>query len=250
MNPRDSDFLVRLTMLGSVALFMQVLAVVAHPDDEVLGVGATLARHADGGDDVHVCILSDGVTSRYEEMSETSRQEIRRRRERAERACGELGTDSVSFHDFPDNQFDDVPLLDIVQAIEAEISEHEPGIIYTHHYGDLNIDHELTCRATVTAARPLADSTVTNVLAFETLSATEWSISEESNAFQPTSFIDVSDHLDRKLEALSVYEDELRESPHPRTKDTIRKNAEVWGAKSGFDAAEPFVTLRYSRPYE
>lgn len=221
---------------------MIVLCVAAHPDDEVLGVGGTLARHAADGDDVHICILSDGVTSRYED-TDTASDEIEQRREHAEQAADILGA-TVSMHDFPDNSFDTAPLLDIVQTIEAEIEEYDPDIVYTHHYGDLNIDHELACRATVTATRPLADSTVERVLAFETLSASEWAVPRPNNTFQPTSFVNISQQLEIKTDALSVYECELREPPHPRTVETVRKNAEVWGSKSGVPAAEPFEILR------
>jgi len=224
---------------------MNVLCVVAHPDDEVLGVGGTLARHAADGDSVHVCILSDGVTSRYEEES-AAKDEIRRRRGRAERACDTLGA-SVSLYGFPDNSFDTAPLLDIVQTIESEIDGHEPEIVYTHHYGDLNIDHELTCRATVTATRPLASSTIRRVLAFETLSATEWSVPSTENAFQPQHFVNIDGHVETKVDALSTYEDELRDPPHPRTIETVRENANVWGAKAGTPAAEPFEVLRSVR---
>jgi len=226
---------------------MSVLCVVAHPDDEVLGVGGTLARHADTGDEVHVCILSDGVTSRYNKIDEDAREEIERRRNRARTACNELGVKSTSFYTYPDNRFDTVSLLEIVQTIEEEIERHEPEIIYTHHHGDLNVDHELTSRATVTATRPLADHTVNRVLAFETLSATEWSAPTSSNAFQPTTFVGIADHLEVKLDALSVYEKELREPPHPRTIETVQKNANVWGAKAGLAAAEPFELLRKIR---
>jgi len=224
---------------------MSILCVVAHPDDEVLGVGGTLARHAADGDEVHICILSDGVTSRYDE-TDAADAEIKQRRQRAQQAADTLGA-TVSLHGFPDNSFDTVPLLDIVQTIEAEIAEHEPDTVYTHHYGDLNVDHELSCRATITATRPLAKSDVKRVLAFETLSASEWSVPSPDNAFQPTSFVDVSDYLDIKADALSVYQRELRDPPHPRTVDTVVKNAEVWGSKAGVSAAEPFDVLREVR---
>ncbi|MEY7849455.1 PIG-L deacetylase family protein [Natrarchaeobius sp. A-rgal3] len=226
---------------------MSVLCIVAHPDDEVLGVGGTLACHVATGSDVHVCILSDGVTSRYDDEGAAD-EEIHRRESRARRSCSILGT-TVSQYDFPDNRFDTVPLLDIVQTVEAEIEEHDPEVVYTHHYGDLNVDHELTCRATVTATRPLPASGVNRVLAFETLSASEWAVPDSSNSFQPTSFVDIGDTLETKLDALSVYEGELRDSPHPRTAKTVRKNATVWGSKSGVEAAEPFEMLREIRRY-
>lgn len=224
---------------------MSVLCIVAHPDDEVLGVGGTLARHAADGDDVHICILSDGVTSRYDE-TDAADAEIKQRRQRAKQAAKTLGA-TVSLYGFPDNSFDTVPLLDIVQAIESEVADYSPDVVYTHHHGDLNVDHELACRATITATRPLADSGVDRVLAFETLSASEWSVPSPDNAFQPTSFVDMSDHLEAKIEALSVYKKELREPPHPRTVGTVRQNAEVWGAKVGVPAAEPFEVLREIR---
>lgn len=224
---------------------MSILCIAAHPDDEVLGVGGTLARHAADGDDVHICILSNGVTSRYDDTG-VADGEIQQRRQWAKQAADILGA-TVSLHRFPDNSFDTVPLLDLVQTIEAEIDDHSPDTVYTHHYGDLNIDHELACRATITATRPLADSHVDRVLAFETLSATEWSVPRPDNAFQPTLFVDIVGHLDIKTEALAVYEREIREPPHPRTIETVEKNAEVWGSKAGVSAAEPFEILREIR---
>lgn len=224
---------------------MSVLCVVAHPDDEVLGVGGTLARHAVDGEDVHICILSDGVTSRYDD-TETANDEIEQRRQRARQAAETLGA-TVNLYDFPDNSFDTVPLLDIVQTIEAEITEHVPDTVYTHHYGDLNVDHELTCRAVTTATRPLQCNPVDRVLAFETLSTTEWSVPSADNAFEPQHFLTITEQLETKIEALQVYENELRDPPHPRTVDTVRQNAHVWGAKVGVDAAEPFELIREVR---
>lgn len=223
---------------------MTILCVVSHPDDEVIGVGGTLARHAAEGTPVHVGILADGVTSRYNEITTEAEAEIERRRERARMACEELGVESVHFDTFPDNQFDSVSLLDIVQSVEAWVEKIEPDTIYTHHHGDLNIDHERACRAVLTAARPLPDSGVERIIAFETLSSSEWSVPESSNAFQPTTFVDIKEHVEDKLAALKIYEKELRESPHPRSLEIIEKNAEVWGAKCGVEAAEPFEVLR------
>ena len=224
---------------------MSVLCIVAHPDDEVLGVGGTLARHSAEGEDVHVCILSDGVTSRYDDKS-AAQDEIERRRDRARRACEILGA-TVSCYGFPDNSFDTVPLIDIVQTVERELYDHDPTVVYTHHYGDLNIDHELACRATLTAARPLPGNSVDRILAFETLSASEWAVPEPGNTFQPTSFVAVDEHLETKEDALSVYKSELRGRPHPRNIETVRENARVWGAKAGISAAEPFEVLREVR---
>lgn len=223
---------------------MNVLCVVAHPDDEVLGVGGTLARHADRGDDVHVCILSDGVTSRYDESEAELGEKVNRRKTNARQACETLGIKTVSFYKFPDNKFDTVPLLDIVQTIESELEKAAPSRIYTHHYGDLNIDHELTCRAVMTAARPLPDTNIEQILGFETLSSTEWAIPTASNSFQPETFVDISKYLESKVEALRYYEDELRQHPHPRCIKSVQQNGELWGAKAGIAVAEPFELLR------
>lgn len=226
---------------------VNVLSIVAHPDDEILGVGGTLARHVADGDDVHICILSDGVSSRHAEIDEAARREIERRQDRAEEACRHLGVNSVSFHSFPDNEFDSVPLLEIIKTVEEEIRENNPSLVYTHHYGDLNIDHELTCRAVTTATRPLKDSDIERVLAFETLSATEWAVPSPENVFQPQSFVNIENQLEKKIDALRVYKDELRELPHPRNVKTVRQNAEIWGAKAGVPVAEPFELLQEVR---
>jgi LmbE family N-acetylglucosaminyl deacetylase len=226
-----------------------VFCVIAHPDDEVLGVGGTLARHAAQGDEVHVCVLAETEVSRNrnepttDEMSERQRE----RRDATRRACDRLGVESVTFYDFPENEFDTVPLIDIVQTVEEELSRIDPEVVYTHHYGDLNISHELTCRAVLTAARPLPDSNVERILAFETLSSSEWAPHDGRNTFEPTFFVDISDHLDAKLDALAEHEGELRSRPHPRNAETVEQNAVLWGSKSGLDAAEPFEVLREVR---
>lgn len=227
---------------------MQVLCVVAHPDDETLVAGGTLARHAADGDEVTVLVLSDGVTSRYDDPEDAAAQEeIDRRLNRAHVACDRLGVDDLRVESFPDNQFDSVPLLELVKAVEAVVDKVDPDAVYTHHYGDLNVDHELTCRAVVTATRPLPDSGVDQVYAGETPSASEWSASSSRNAFRPTTFVEVTDALDRKIEALEAYETETQEFPHPRSTGAVRRRCQVWGAKSGVKAAEPFELLRSVR---
>ena len=138
-------------------------------------------------------------------------------------------------------------MLDKVQTIEAEIAEYHPDTVWKHHHGDLKVDHEVSCQAMITVTRPLVKSDVKRVLAFETLCASEWSVPSPDNAFQPTSFVDVSDYLDIKANELSVYQRELRDPPHPRTVEIVLNNAEVWGSKAGVSAAEPFDVLREVR---
>jgi LmbE family N-acetylglucosaminyl deacetylase len=226
---------------------VRVLCVVTHPDDEVIGVGGALARHASAGDEVSVSVLSQAGPARHEEVTPSVEAQMAERRACTRRACRELGVESVNFHDFPDNAFDEVPLLDLVKTVERELRKFRPDIVYTHQYGDLNISHELTCRAVITAGRPLPDSGIRRILAFETLSNSEWALPNVSNEFRPTVFVDISNHLDAKLDALVEHDVELREHPHPRTVENVRRNARLWGAKAGVPAAEAFELLREVR---
>lgn len=222
---------------------MKVLCVAAHPDDEVLGAGGTLAKHADSGDDVEVLLLSDGAMARFETETEAAKERRAERRAEAQAAADVLGVSDVTVLDYWGNQLDDVPLIDVIRDIEAKIETFQPEVVYTHHSGDLNIDHQLIARAVRTATRPTVDSPVDRVLAFETLSVSEWGLPSPDNAFQPTTFVDVDDYLGRKLDAIDAYESEMRDRPHPRNAAAVRKNAELWGDKSGLLAAEPFELI-------
>ena len=217
----------------------KILAIVAHPDDEVLGCGGTLARHVDRGDNVRILVVGDGVSSRGSDEAQ-----LKRRRRAAEAAAAELGASSPIFLDFADNRLDQQPLLDIVQTIEGVLRETSPDIIYTHHAGDLNIDHEIVHRAVVTACRPLAGSPLSLLAAFEVLSSTEWTSPSPAKAFVPRLFVDISVTMDRKLAALRSYQEEMRPFPHPRSSEIVRALAAYRGASAGFEAAEAFDVVR------
>lgn len=226
---------------------MRVLCVAAHPDDELIGVGGTLAKHVDDGDEVEVLLLNDGVMARYETETPAAESRRKERRERAQAIADLLGFADVTVLDYWGNQLDDEALIDIVRDVESKLDSFEPHVIYTHHYGDLNVDHQTAARAVRTAARPLVDSSVDRILSFESLSSTEWAMPTADTAFQPTVFVDIDEYLDRKLNALRIYEDELREQPHPRSLRSIRNNNQLWGAKAGLYAAEPFELLMERR---
>ena len=226
---------------------MNVLCVAAHPDDEVLGAGGTMAKHAAEGDDVEVLLVSDGAMARYETETEAARERRAERRSEAEAAGEILGVSDVTVLDYWGNQLDDVAFIDVVRDVESKVDAFQPSVIYTHHSGDLNVDHELVARAVRTAARPTAGSPVDRILSFETLSSTEWGMPSPDNAFQPTTFVDIGEHLDRKMEAINAYESEMRDRPHPRSTEAIRNNATLWGDKSGLLAAEPFELLMERR---
>ncbi len=217
-----------------------VLAVVAHPDDEVIGPGGTLAAHAEAGDDVHVLVLADGASSRQEKLQERDRHQALE----TDSACAAIGVKSWRRLDLRDNQLDTYPLLELARKVGAVVAELAPEIVFTHHGGDLNVDHELAQRASLIACRPHT-STVRWVFGFGTLSATDAGFAGRP-AFQPSVYADVTRTLERKLEAMSCYGSELREFPHPRSLRAIRAQAELYGAHAGVQSAEGFSVLRGS----
>ena len=217
-----------------------ILTIVAHPDDEILGCGGTLARHADKGDQVRVLIVAEGATSR----PETNIDEVKSLRIAAEKACAALGKlHPPRFIGLADNRLDSYDLLDIIQKIETEISDIRPGIVYTHHGGDLNIDHRIVHEAVITACRPLPGSLVKQIYAFETVSSTEWATPSIGDTFRPNRFVDVSAYMGKKMMALDCYESEMRAFPHPRSKESIQALARMRGSQSGIGNAEAFETV-------
>ena len=216
------------------------MVVAAHPDDEVLGCGATIARHSAGSDIVDVLILGTGALSR----DHPAPGDVAALERQARQAGKILGAREVRVLDFPDNRFDSVDLLDIVKRVETEIARTGPEVIYTHHVGDLNIDHRRTAEAVVTACRPLEPGGVRRILSFEVPSSTEWQAPAAQPAFVPNVFMDVTDSLERKLEALKAYSGEIRSFPHPRSVEALTALARWRGANAGFRAAEAFVLIR------
>lgn len=158
-----------------------------------------------------------------------------------------LGTKEVFIEDLPDNKFDTVPLLDIIKIIEAYVRKINPEIVYTHHSGDLNIDHRITFDAVLTACRPVETNPVKKLLSFEIPSSTEWNIQNASTNFIPNIYEDISKTIDQKTGAMSAYKNEIRLSPHPRSIEKIRSLAETRGAASGTNFAEAFMLIRELR---
>lgn len=217
----------------------KILVVAAHPDDEVLGAGGTILKHAKKGDAVYLLILGDGVTSRG-----SSKAEIKKRQGQAERAAKILGIKKVFLETLPDNKFDSVPLLEIVKKVEKTVQAIKPNIVYTHFSDDLNIDHRLTCRAVLTACRPQPNFFVKKIMAFEVLSSTEWQEKKKKSLFCPTHYNDISEVIDEKIKALEVYQDELRAYPHPRSKQGVKILARYRGLEVGYKYAEAFEIIR------
>jgi len=226
---------------------MNILVVAAHPDDEVLGCGATIARLAQEGHAVSILILGEGITSRYAHREDADVTSIAALHARARGVCAHLGARDVALAGLPDNRFDSVPLLEIVKIVEAHVGRVRPEVVFTQHGGDLNVDHECTYRAVLTATRPLSGCPVRQLYAFEVGSSTEWAFQQFRPVFHPNLFVDVTDTLDRKLTAMQMYEGEARSFPHPRSSEALRAQAVRWGAVAGLSAAEAFVLVREIR---
>jgi LmbE family N-acetylglucosaminyl deacetylase len=221
-----------------------ILVIAAHPDDEVLGCGGTIARLTSEGNSVHTLILGEGVTSRDSKRDRTKREnEIAELRKQAENANKILGVKKVYAYGFQDNRFDTVSLLDIIKTIEKIKEDIKADIVFTHHYGDLNIDHQITFKAVMTAFRPIKGESVKEIYSFEIPSSTEWNVLS-STYFTPDYFVNINKSLEIKINALKEYKTELRDFPHPRSLKAIELNAKHWGVKMGFEAAEAFKTIR------
>ncbi len=226
----------------------RVLIVAAHPDDEVLGCGGTVIRHVQAGDTVKTSILAEGITSRDTVRDEALRRdELDRLQIQSAEAARIMGVCEVKLFGFPDNRMDRVDLLDVVKAIEQEIASFAPDLVYTHHAGDINIDHQITHRAVLTACRPLPGFSVKELLFFETPSSTEWQIQTAEHAFLPNCFVDIGAVLEQKLEALHCYDSEMRDYPHPRSYRAVRELAAHRGVTVGCSYAEAFAVGRLIR---
>lgn len=220
-----------------------ILVVAAHPDDEVLGCGGTLAKHAARGSTVSVAFMSDGVSSRPAD-SALQQTHLEARRTAARKAAAILGVQHVTFGEFPDNRMDSIALLDITQSVEALIGQYKPDTVFTHHAGDLNIDHHRVHEAVVTACRPQPGHCVRSLLCFEVPSSTEWQLPSSAPAFAPNWFEDIAGTIELKLAALDAYAIELRDWPHPRSRRGVEDLARWRGVTVGVAAAEAFMLGR------
>jgi LmbE family N-acetylglucosaminyl deacetylase len=222
---------------------MRILTVAAHPDDETLGAGATMARFASASHEVHVCILTDGVTARHHHVDQQQKC--------AMRACEVLGVSNVMFCGLPDQRLDSLPLLDVITPIEKFVGQIQPDLVLTHFSQDANQDHRVVFQATLVATRPTADTSVSTVLCYETASSTEWAPPFPGSVFSPNLFVDISTTLPTKLDALREYEHtfagEMQPFPHPRSYEALEAISRRHGATAGVGAAEAFMLVRHIR---
>jgi len=217
-----------------------ILVVTAHPDDEVLGMGATIAKLSKDKEQIYLLFLATGIYARKKDEA-VMRAELKRLREHAKNASKIMGVegDHIFFENYPDNAMDTVPFLDIVKKVESFINKIQPLRVFTHHYNDLNIDHRLSFQSTLTATRPIRNNI--ELISFEVPSSTEWGY---PYSFKPNYFVDVSDTYKLKLKALKEYKNEIRDYPHPRSFKVLDAYMTRWGSVIGTKKAEGFEIIR------
>jgi len=218
----------------------KVLVFAAHPDDEILGCGAALSKYKKGGSEIFVVILGEGIMSR----KNANPGELKKLHKESEKANKIIGADKLFFENLPDNRFDSVDMLDVVRLAEKYIDKFKPDIIFTHHENDLNIDHQITHKAVLTACRPQPGFKFPDIYAFEIPSSTEWGGYSRQNIFIPNLYIDISGELNVKLKALKSYKTELRKYPHPRSLKGVEILARNRGQQAGIKYAEAFLLIK------
>jgi LmbE family N-acetylglucosaminyl deacetylase len=216
-----------------------VLIIVAHTDDETLGAGGALARHAQAGDRVYAMAMTDGVGARGADGAAAAS-----RARAAEKAAAALGFKWIEGGAFPDNAMDSVPLLDVAKAIEKAKAEIRPALVYTHSGADLNIDHRIVCQAVLTAFRPQPGESCAEIRACEIPSATDYGHPQVTGSFAPNLFVSIGDTWAAKLAALRAYEAEMRPAPHTRSFEGLEALARCRGHQAGLPMAEAFQVLR------
>jgi LmbE family N-acetylglucosaminyl deacetylase len=217
---------------------VNVLVIAPHADDEVLGCGGTIARHAAKAERVVVAVVTRGSQPLF--SLETVAQ-IRKETQEAHRV---LGVSETVFLDFPAPQLDQVPLHEVADAIRKVVARVHPDVVYLPHEGDVHLDHKIAFWATLVACRPVTSGTPARLLAYETLSETEWGAPGGRDAFTPTVFVDISNQLDVKTRAMSCFAGQLRVPPHPRSLEAIRSLAHLRGSTAHLQAAEAFMLVR------
>jgi LmbE family N-acetylglucosaminyl deacetylase len=225
----------------------RILIIIAHPDDELLGLGGTMNKLiSEYNIYTKVVILGEGITSRSDarNVSEWDKQ-LEIHKANTLKAQVAIGYNELSLYNFPDNRFDEVALLDIIKVIEKEKKEFNPSVIFTHHGGDVNIDHQRTFESVITACRPMQSESVKTIITFETPSGTEWRSPSDPRHFLPNLFVSISlQNLNAKIQGMENYEFERRTYPHPRSPEALKIQAQRWGVAMGVDFAEAFCIIR------
>lgn len=222
----------------------KILVVAAHPDDEILGPGGTISRYCAEGIASECVILGEGITSRDGIGKSGAHKALNDLKSDSIKASKVIGYENIQFVGLPDNRMDSVNLIEVIKVVASHIDRVKPDVIYTHHHGDLNIDHRIVFDAVITAARPIERTFVKEIYCFETPSSTEWNFGRSDAAFNPNVFVDIGETLGRKMEAIKCYRSEIRDFPHPRSVYALETIAARWGAVVNRNYAEAFELIR------
>jgi N-acetylglucosamine malate deacetylase 1 len=217
---------------------VKVLVISAHPDDEVIGAGGTIARHVDSGDEVFWGIVTQAYSPPWsEDYLEKARQQVFEVQK-------VLGIREVFFCKFPTVKLNTVPYMEISSALQKIMDHVQPEVVYTTPGDDINLDHRIVYECTLVAARPLPGSSVRRLLSYEIGAGSRQGLTAGAGGFVSNVFVDISDYMEKKLQAMSCYESELKEYPHPRSLKGLRMVAEERGLGVGLKAAECFRLVR------
>lgn len=216
---------------------MSVLVVAPHADDEILGVGGTIAKYIEEGQAVYVCVVTVGNSAMF------SKKVIDKLRKETIEAHKFLGISETYFLEFPSVMLSEVPRHELNRKINEVISDLQPDMVFIPHFGDMHLDHFIVAQSVMVNVRPI-NNKVLDVYSYETLSETEWNIPHIANAFIPNTYINISDYLDKKKTAMECFTTQLNEFPHPRSIDAIDSLAKLRGSTIGVRAAEAFCLIR------
>lgn len=221
----------------------KILVIVAHPDDEVLGMGGTIAKFSAQGCKVNVLIVTDGSSSQYFDSEDLAK--IIEDKKKETWACGQiLGVKNIFYGELPDMKLDTIPHITINKVIESMINQLQPDTVFTHFWGDVNQDHVNVCKSTLVAVRPMFGQVVKELYCFRVPSSTEWMPCKTDTMFMPNYFVNIEKFAEQKYEAISKYSTELREYPHPRSIRYLREIDIAHGLEVGMGPTETFVLLR------
>lgn len=217
---------------------MNVLVIAPHPDDEILGCGGTIAKHVDNGDYVYVAIVTKGCEPMF------SSEQVVQVREECKKADAFLGVKDTLFMDFPAAMLETVARYEFNGAFMNLIQNIKPDIVYLPHRGDMQLDHKMVVDAAMVALRPKYNHVVKKIYAYETLSETGWDLPNTTNEFIPTSYNDISEYLDKKIEAMSFFGSQVTMFPNARSLESIRALGIYRGSSMNLKAAEAFEVIR------
>lgn len=221
----------------------KVLVIAAHPDDEVMGLGGTIAKLSAQGVECHLLIVTDGSSSQYRD-SDHLHEIIEAKKQETKECSGLLGFKSIHYGELPDMKLDKTPHIVINQVIEKVIDELQPDTVFTHFWGDVNRDHQEVYKSSLVAVRPVMGQVVKEVYCYKVPSSTEWTPNKADTMFMPNYFVDIEKFAEQKYKAFACYSTELRDYPHPRSIQYLRETDKTAGLRVGLLSAEEFVLLR------